>query len=89
MLASPAGSKVVMPGFERPAHFVPIAAIVIQTATRSIGDVRDSERLLTAVRHPKLEGYRLPPLKAQSFWRNWSRQDHGMTSSIRKGPLRR
>lgn len=33
MLASPAGSKVVKPGFERLAHFVPIAAIVIQTAT--------------------------------------------------------
>jgi len=53
MLASPAGSKVVRPGFERLAHFVPIAAIVIQTATMSIGQVRDSERLLTAVRQPR------------------------------------
>ena len=53
MLASPAGSKVVMPGFEGLAHFVPIAAIVIQTATMSIGQVRDSERLLTAVRQPR------------------------------------
>ena len=33
MLASPAGSKVVMPEFGGLAHFVPIAAIVIQTAT--------------------------------------------------------
>jgi hypothetical protein len=33
MLASPAGSKVVRRRFERLAHFVPIAAIVIQTAT--------------------------------------------------------
>jgi hypothetical protein len=56
MLASPAGSKVVMPGFEGLAHFVPIAAIVIQTVTPSIGQVRtgpDSERLLTAVRQPR------------------------------------
>jgi hypothetical protein len=37
MLASPAGSKVVKPGFERLAHFVPIAAIVIQTATTLTG----------------------------------------------------
>ena len=29
-----------MPGFEGLAHFVPIAAIVIQTATTSIGQVR-------------------------------------------------
>ena len=53
MLASPAGSKVVMPDFGRLAHFVPIAAIVIQTATMSIGQVRDSEQLLTAVQQPR------------------------------------
>jgi hypothetical protein len=35
MLASPAGSKVVTPGFARLAHFVSIAAIVVQTATHT------------------------------------------------------
>jgi hypothetical protein len=48
MLAPPAGSRVVTPGFARLAHFVPIAAIVIQTATTL--DVADLFRnaLLTA-----------------------------------------
>jgi hypothetical protein len=74
MLASPAGSKVVMPGFEGLAHFVPIAAIVIQTVTPSIGQVRTvsgcSLQCDRRVTHRKLEGYRFPSSNAQSIWRS-------------------
>ena len=74
MLASPAGSKVVMPGFEGLAHFVPIAAIAIQTVTPSIGQVRTvsgcSLQCDSRVTHPKLEVTDSPLLNAQSIWRS-------------------
>jgi hypothetical protein len=65
MLASPAGSKVVTPGFARLAHFVPIAAIVIQTATTL--DVADLFRNALLTAH-KLYAARLSaPLMRLSF----------------------
>jgi len=63
-----------MPGFEGLAHFVPIAAIVIQTATTSIGQVRtvsgyslQRDRRAT---HPKLEAYRFSTFKRLELWQS-------------------